>query len=395
MKKQAIPIYLFSFFMVMPGQALFPVLPLIRDEMNASYSQISIFVACLGIVRIVFAFPGGFLADRFDRRKILLLSGLLSIMGLLILSVSDNIFQLIVSRALIGMGSIICTITILVLLAQIASVDSRGVMMSMNNVVHHAGAIVSAALAGILAGWYDWRLPFLFIAGLILISMIMVSVSLTDQRPDRGRERDAGSVDAGFYLQKNFRAEISNLLPVFALSLFVLFYRGSFRHTLIPFYGKDVFHIDVMALGLYISLASFFGMVSLLIFGFVSDHYGRKVALIPGISFSMIAVAALYLPKESNPLLIACALVGAGSTINSMPNVLISDLVPSGSLGRVLGINRVFGDSGYFLGPIVVGSLLDHFGFRMPLFVVAGFSVFALILACFCVHNRPSETLKQ
>ncbi|MFQ5841732.1 MAG: MFS transporter [Thermodesulfobacteriota bacterium] len=82
MKKKAIPLYLFSFSMIMPMIAVVPLLPMIRDELTASYSQISIFVACLGIVRILFAFPSGFLADRFDRKKILLLSGFLSVSGL-------------------------------------------------------------------------------------------------------------------------------------------------------------------------------------------------------------------------------------------------------------------------------------------------------------------------
>ncbi|MCK4786842.1 MAG: MFS transporter, partial [Desulfobacteraceae bacterium] len=184
MRKKAIPLYLFSFFMIMPMTAVIPVLPMIRDELNASYSQISIFVACLGIVRIVLAFPSGSLVDRFDRKKILLLSGLLSLIGLLILSSSHTIFHLIVSRVFIGSGSIISVITVSVLIAQIAGFDRRGAMMSLINVAHHAGVIVSAALTGILAGWYNWRLPFLVIAGLLLLSMVTVAVMFNDEALD-------------------------------------------------------------------------------------------------------------------------------------------------------------------------------------------------------------------
>jgi len=388
-KKKAILLYLFSFFMIMPMTAVIPVLPMIRDELNASYSQISIFVACLGIVRIVLAFPSGSLVDRFDRKKILILSGLLSLIGLLILSSSHTIFHLIVSRVFIGSGSIISVIAISVLISQIAGFDRRGAMMSMINMVHHAGGIVSAALTGILAEWYNWRLPFLVIAGLLLLSMVTVVVMFNDEVLDYKGSQDQEGRGAEPLLKRNFKPAFLKLLPVFCISLFVFFYRSSFRHTLIPFYGKDVLHIDVMALGFYISMINLIGIVSLFIFGFLSDRYGRRVALIPGISFSIIAVIALLIPRQLNPLLVACIFVGAGATMNSMPNILISDLVPSGSLGRAIGTNRFFGDSGYFLGPLIVGGLLDHFGFRPPLYVVLGFAVFTLALAFSSVHNKP------
>jgi len=378
--------------MIMPIIAVIPLLPMIRDEISASYSQISIFVACIGVVRILFAFPSGFLADRFDRKKILLLSGFLTVSGLLILSSSRTIFQLIVSRILIGTGSIICTVTILVLLAQIADPENKGAMLSMNNVVHSAGGIITPALAGILAGWYNWRLSFLVFAGLIILSMITMAVTFRDERPNYKREQDPMGMETESSLRKTKRAGIFELAPISAISLFVFFYRSSFRHTLIPFYGKDVFHIDVVTLGFYISLMGSIAMVSIFLFGFMSDRYGRKVVLISGISLSSIAMIVLLLPRVWNPLLMACIFVGAGAAINSMPNILISDTTPSDSLGRMMGINRIFADLGYFLGAIIVGNLLDYFGFRVPLYTVVGFSLFTLTLACFCVQNKPIES---
>ena len=383
MKKKAIPLYLFSSSMIMSNQALFPVLPMIRDEISVSYSQISIFVASLGIVRLFLAFPCGFLADRFDKKNLFLLGGFLNVSGLVFLSYSHTIFQLIVSRILIGAGLVIVNITIMVVLAQMAGPNSKGAMMSMNNVIHSAGGIISPALAGILAGRYNWRLPFLVVAGLILLSMIILAETFTDQRSDYKRTKDVSGMGTKPYLKKNIKAGFLRLLPVFAVSLFVFFYRSGFQHTLIPLYGKDVFHIGVETLGLYISLTGCIAIFSTFTFGFMSDRYGRKTALIPGMLFSTVAVIALFLPRGLNPLLMACIFVGVGATMNSMPNILISDLVPPGSLGRTMGINRIFGDSGYFLGPLIVGSLMDQFGLRMPLYMLAGFSVFTLIVACF------------
>ena len=136
--------------MIMPLSGLVPVLPVIRNDISASYSQIAFFIAVLGVVRVVFALPSGILADRFNTKFILFLSGCFCVVGLIILSLSHNIYQLILSRVLIGISSIVCNISILVVLARISGPENKGIMLSMNNVVHYAGAIVSPTITGIL-----------------------------------------------------------------------------------------------------------------------------------------------------------------------------------------------------------------------------------------------------
>ena len=377
--------------MIMPLSGLVPVLPAIRDELNASYSQIAFFVAIVGVVRVVFALPSGFLADRFNRKTILVVSGCLSIAGLIILSLSHNFYQLIASRILIGTSSIVSNITILVVLAKIADSGNKGAMLSMNNVVHYAGAIVSPAFAGVLTGRYNWRVPFVVMAGIILISIIILILSFKDEKHKSNMENDVEAKMIPGVSGTRIKAEVFRLLPVFIVSTFVFFYRGSFQHTLIPFYGKDVLHVSVETLGFYMSLMSVVATVCIYILGSMSDRYGRKTVLIPALLFSTMAVLALMLPKEVNPLMITCILVGVGAVISSMPNILITDLASPGSVGKLMGINRVFADSGYFLGTILTGALLDHFGFRVPLYVLVGFAGLTVVVTSLFVHNKPDK----
>ena len=235
--------------MIMPLAGLFPVLPAIRDEINATYFQISVVVATVGVIRVFFALPSGVLADRFNKKKILLLSGVLCIAGLIILACAQNVLQLVVSRILIGASSIVCNIAILVVLAQIAGSENKGAMLSMNNVVHYAGAIVSPAIAGVLTGRYNWRIPFVVFLLIIAFSMILLMFTFKEQGSGNGREQDDPGTVKKALPQRRLQAEIFKLLPVYLIGVFVFFYRGSFQHTLIPFYGKDVFHLSVETLG--------------------------------------------------------------------------------------------------------------------------------------------------
>jgi len=391
--RKALQIYLFSFLMISPLHAVLPVLPLIRDELQASYSEISFFVASIGIIRLVLAFPSGYLVDRFDKKRMLLFSGCLGIAGLLLMSLSHSIYPLLLSRILMGTSSILSNITIVVILAELAGDDSKARMMSMNNVIHSAGGIVAPVFAGYLSACYNWRLPFVLNAVFIALSMGMISLAIPSMKPAAAAQTRGRTKDPKKPSPTGIKTEILQLIPVFSLSVFVFFYRSGFRHSLIPFFAKDVFRISTEALGFYISLTGSVAMASIFVMGYLTDRYGRKTILMPAIIFSALATFALLLPERLSPLLVCCLLVGIGTIINSMPNILIADIAAPARVGKLVGINRIFADFGYLTGSVTVGMILDHIGFRLPLFVMAAFAVLTLGVISLFIHNRPAELL--
>ena len=367
----------------MPIQGLFPVLPLIRDEFGASYVTISLYVASLGVVRLILALPSGYWADRFDRKKVLILTGLLCVAGQLVMVLSTNMALLIFSRVLTGAASIMTTITLTVVLAQMSSATGKGVTLSMNNVVHQASGIVSSAAAGFLAAWGGWRLPFWVFAALVAISIIVILfLRLPGPNQSEPRARAKGSWRSGVLSAGR------SFWFLFLLSAFVFFFRGGLRHTLIPLIGQDVLQISVERLGIYLSLLSAMAVCGISLGGWLSDRYGRKAVLGAGLILSTAAALAFLMSEYFNPFLPACFLIGAGAIINSMPNILASDLAPPSSLGRIIGANRFFGDTAYFAGPFIVGLLLDHFGFQAPLIVVAAFGIVTLAVVMIFVPAR-------
>jgi hypothetical protein len=60
------------------------------------------------------------------------------------------------------------------------------------------------------------------------------------------------------------------------------------------------------------------------------------------------------------------------------------------AFGRVLGINRMFSDGGYFLGTIVVGFLLGHFGFKLPLYGIAGYVLLMMLFMLIFIPKKRS-----
>ncbi len=51
--------------------------------------------------------------------------------------------------------------------------------------------------------------------------------------------------------------------------------------------------------------------------------------------------------------------------------------------------------SGYFVGTMVAGVLLDRFGFRMPLYWIAGYAAVMMVVISFSVSNKPAADHSQ
>jgi predicted MFS family arabinose efflux permease len=379
MNPAALPLYLYSFFLIMSVMAVFPVLPEIRSSLGVSYSQISFFVGTLGVVRLVLAYPSGFIVDHLDRKKVLVFSGALAAAGLALTGAANGMIQLVAGRAFVAAASILSNLTVLVVLADLAGSSQRGAMLSMNNVAHNAGGIVSPVVAGVLARWFNWRVSLLALAALVVFGTVLIGLALpsSPKRAERAVPVEIGSI--GVTLGGTRRLP-RNLVPLFCLSLFVFFYRSSFRHTLLPLFANDVLHLPVDTTGFYLGLVGVVSMLSLFCFGFVADRCGRKAVLLPSLALAASAGAVLLLPPGYGAFAGACVLTGLGGAMNSMPNVLISDQVDPQFLGRALGTNRIFADFGYFLGSISVGFLLDQLGFRAPIVVVVGLALGTLLL---------------
>jgi len=148
LKKNAIPIYIFSFFMIMPLHAVLPVLPLIRDELHASYSEISFFVAGIGIIRLVLAFPSGYLVDRFDKKKMMLFS-------------MPNI-----------------------LIIDIGSPGSVGRLIGINRIFADSGYLIGSVAIGVILDHIGFRMPVYVVAGFGAFTLITIACFIRNKPAD-------------------------------------------------------------------------------------------------------------------------------------------------------------------------------------------------------------------
>src|SRR5437868_7401940 len=139
---------------------------------------------------------------------------------------------------------------------------------------------------------------------------------------------------------------------------------GAMVFPLIPFYALK-FHASATTVGLIISSFFIAQLISAPLWGRVSDRYGRRPALLIGLSAS---TAAFFVFGFANSiwLLFACRIVqGLGGGTTGVLQAYVSDTVPPADRARSLGWLSAGTNVGTMIGP-VVGSFATYWGLQWP-----------------------------
>jgi MFS family permease len=313
--------------------------------------------------------------------------------GNLLAASATTVYGVIAGRAVAGFGYSPAVIGTLTLLAGFATQTSRARIFSLYEFFIVAGLAASTALAGFIGEWMGWRAGFVLGAALALgglgATMVSLSRGTLIRMPPRSsdppetppRERSTARIvvwPAGFVL-----------LTSFALSYA---WTGHF-YTLYPLYGGEQLGLGTEMVGVAMSVGYVVDLALLFPYGWLADRYGRVPVLFAGVL--LVALAAFALPLSSSGLgyLAIGVLTGVGFACWGLPPALLSDWVPSGSRGMVLGLYRFMIDLGFILGPWTVSVVLEGEGFQIAAWMVAGLSGVGL-LAFFGLRSHPSSAVR-
>ncbi len=103
------------------------------------------------------------------------------------------------------------------------------------------------------------------------------------------------------------------------------------------------------------------GLVDTLLFlpaGYISDLYGRKIALGLSLSVLSVSIAAVVSSSTIGLFFLISGLIGLGNGIGAGVFMTTgTDLAPDGAASTFLGFWRFYGDLGNAFGPMLVGVL--------------------------------------
>ncbi|MBM2832327.1 MAG: transporter [Dehalococcoidia bacterium] len=126
----------------------------------------------------------------------------------------------------------------------------------------------------------------------------------------------------------------------------------------------------------------------------LSDHYGRKAVIVPGILLDAASLVMFSFSRGFGAFVGAGVLMGLGSGLaNPITTAYGADMARRSNIGITMGLLRTFGDIGYFVGPVLLGWIADRSGNESALLVNAGLLILVMVLLA--VAAKETVTRRQ
>jgi multidrug resistance protein len=144
---------------------------------------------------------------------------------------------------------------------------------------------------------------------------------------------------------------------------------------LLPFYAQEL-HATPEVIGFLIASFSIAQLLAAPVWGRVSDRYGRRPALLIGLTASAAAYVVFGLADSLWLLFLSRIVQGAGGGTTGVAQAYVADTMEPADRARALGWLSAATAVGVTLGP-ALGSLAAHLGHEAP----------GLVAAALCVTN--------
>jgi ACDE family multidrug resistance protein len=348
-----------------------PVLPAFARTFGVSMSSVTLAITMFSVMRLCFAPPSGMMVQRWGERPVYLTGLVIGALATGACAFVHSFWELLVFRAIGGIGSTMFFISALGLMIRISPVDARGRVAGLFASSFLVG-LVAGPLMGSLTAGLGLRAPFVIYGAVTLVTAVVVSYSLRHSTlSDRVEHADA---EVTLRIALRHRAYRSALVSNFATGWSVF----GVRMAVVPLFIADVLHRGPRMTGLALAMFAAGNVAVVLPSGYLSDRIGRRLLLISGLLASGVATIGMGASTSLTFFLVAACIAGATSGVFASPQqAAIADILGNGArAGTAVAAFQMVADLGAIVGAIAVAHIAEHVGFGWG-FIVSGLILMA------------------
>lgn len=331
--------------------------PLIRDDLEVSYTALGATVALYYVVSGICQTLAGFAVDRFGARRVLFGGLLLCVAGALLAGTARNYEMLVAAALVAGLGNSVFHPSDFAILNARVDPGRLGYAFSWHGIAGFLGYAAAPVFCTAMASAFGWRAALLAAAaiGAAVVAFL-------------GAQRELLHVPAvparhGAGLAGDLRVLAS--APVMMCFGYFVFIAVGFIAiqnfgvaTLIALYGTSAAFASAALTAYLIGAAA-----GIFTGGFVAARFQRHdLVAVTGMLVSalfMFALAAAWLPVALVAPLLAATGFASGVT-NPSRDLIVRATTPPGATGKVYGFVYSGLDVGSMLTPVLFGWLLDR-----------------------------------
>ena len=362
-------------------------------EVQAAYGLSGVAVGGITSVREVVSgvvtLPGGIIADALRKYWGLVLALCMAVFGIgwLIVGFAPNYPLLLFGMAVVALAASIWHLPAMASLSHHFS-HRKGAALSFHGVGGQIGDVLAPPVTGFLLGFMVWHniigiyaaLP-IFLAFIVYWSFKNIGRAGADDSGGRG-----GQMDATKRALRN---------PILWIVAFVGGIRGMAFIALITFFVIFLSDLGMSPLvrNLHFGALMAVGIVSTPVVGYLSDRFGRKIVLVPGLL--LLAVLAFLLGMSTQGILLIVIIVLMGTFLFGDQPILtalaldvVGDEVPTTVLG-ILSLERFLLSA---ISPILAGWLYQTQGPQYTFGYVAALFLLGALILLFTPLPRPMRS---
>lgn len=338
-----------------------PLLPQMQREFGISAGVVALALALYNGIRLAFNLPMSRFVARSRLPAMLATGGAILAAGAIVVGLAPSFAVVLVGRAIMGLGSALFILTVHFWLARLATPENRARLFSYHQLVGLTGSALGPAFGGLVAGWLSWRyaLGLAVVPGVIAAvaggrlpypATSAASVTATASPPDPGAASD--------------RAATREILSAGMSMASFMFFHGGIVMTLIPLFSARRIGLGPEGIGAVLMLGTLQRFGAALIGGWLVRRFGTRKVVMTGLAVLALSVLSFLTVHSPAGLVLAVSFVSWANLGGSFVIAMLTDRVPEARWGTALGANRTMGDVGGMVAPILMGFVIDRWGFE-------------------------------
>jgi MFS family permease len=362
-----------------------PVIPVFARRFGVGQTAAGLVISAFAFMRLAFGPAAGAIVNRLGERLVMATGiGIVAVSSLLT-GLAADYSQMLVLRAIGGVGSVMFTVAAQSLLLGSVHSSQRARASSMYRGGFLLGGLTGPALGGVFGG-ISLRLPFFIYAGTLGLAGSIALARL--HRPGAAADTKSSDATAPATLLHTLRnPAYQAALTVNAAVGWAIF---GVRSSLVPLFVVEVLGRGPLWVGLGLLTSSLADVATLYPAGRLADTTGRRPMLLIGSACGCAATGLLAVSSNLPAYLLAMVLYGVTSSfLSASPAAVVGDVV-GGRAGTVVAVFGMTSDLGAVAGPLVTGALAQHISYG------AAFTSTSAVLGLGLLMSlRMPETLRR
>ena len=339
-----------------------PILAQYAESFGVSLTAIGFTFAIYGLARLMLNIPSGSCADLLGRKPTLAIGGFLSAISAVGCAMAPNYELFIAARFVGGAGAAFVLTGGQIVLADIATPQNRGRLMS----IYQGTLLATVGLGAIPGGWlathYGMTSPFW--ASAILCAVVsIVALFFVPETREYATERALRSTTQTalpFISQLRILMKNEGLMLIGLIGLMAAFGRTGAIFNVVPIMGDQDLGLSPAQIGFGLSMISFVSLAFVVPSGILVDKLGRKPVIMPASILSGFGFLLFIIADNYVMFLVACFVWScAGGFAGGAPGAYAADMAPPGMNASAMGLYRALMDVGYVIGPLAIGYFSD------------------------------------